>query len=298
MPMAAWVDMKLAVISDIHGNYPALAAVMNHVDTWHPDGVIVAGDVVNRGPCSLTCLQRIEQRRRESGWQVIRGNHEDYVLEVLKDPSPRPGLEGAVRENVHWTCLQLGDVRAILEAMPPLVQLYGPDGSEVRITHASMRSNRENMFLDTPEELLRQQIAPAPALFCMAHTHRPFVRQIDGTLLVNAGAVGMPFDGDVRASYARLEWSPAAWYAEIVRVDYDRTRTEHDFYTSGYFEHSGPVAALIFREFQSARPCLFTWMERYRAPVLAGEISVEQAVRLHLASLTPAPGTSDQATAS
>ena len=73
---------KLAVLSDIHGNFAALQAVADHIDRWQPDAVVVAGDIVNRGPRSRDCLRFVLARAAEAGWQIIRGNHEEYVLRV------------------------------------------------------------------------------------------------------------------------------------------------------------------------------------------------------------------------
>ena len=72
--------MKIAVLADIHGNMPALERVTTHIEAWGADQVIVAGDVVNRGPQPRTCLQFVEDKQQSAGWQVVRGNHEDYVL--------------------------------------------------------------------------------------------------------------------------------------------------------------------------------------------------------------------------
>src|SRR5690349_15633113 len=193
---------KLAVLSDMHGNFAALQAVADHIKRWRPDAVVVAGDVVNRGPRSRDCLRFVLARAADSGWRIIRGNHEEYVLRVVRDPSARPGLEGAVRENVGWTARQLGDDLPLIDGWPAQASLQAPDGGEARVVHASMRSNRDNILPDTPDDVVRAQIAPAPPLICVGHTHRPLVRTVDATLVVNAGSAGLPFDGDVRASYA------------------------------------------------------------------------------------------------
>src|SRR3982750_3388825 len=127
---------KLAVLSDIHGNFAALQAVADHINQWNPDAVVVAGDIVNRGPRSRDCLRFVLARATEAGWRILRGNHEEYVLGVVRDPGARPGLEGAVRESVRWTAQQLGDDLALLEALPAQISLRAPDGGEVRVVHA------------------------------------------------------------------------------------------------------------------------------------------------------------------
>src|SRR5215207_9312557 len=109
---------KLAVLSDIHGNFAALQAVADHIDRWQPDAVVIAGDIVNRGPRSHDCLRFVLARAADSGWKIIRGNHEEYVLGIVRDPGARPGVEGAVRENVGWTARQLGDQLATIDRLP------------------------------------------------------------------------------------------------------------------------------------------------------------------------------------
>lgn len=267
--------MKLAVLSDIHGNLAALRATAEDIARWQPDAVVVAGDIVNRGPLPRQCLEFVLERQGRDGWHILRGNHEEYVLNVIADPSPRTGAEEAVRANVRWTAAQVG-APAPLAAMPTIIQLEAPDGGEVRVVHASMRYNRDNVLVDTPDDLLRAQIAPAPPLFCCGHTHRPLIRQIDDTLVVNAGAVGLPFDGNTHASYARLTWQQPGWQAEIVRVAYDRNQVARDY--EPFLAESGPVAPIIFAEFQLALPRLSTWFRRYDAALLAGAITPAQAV--------------------
>lgn len=271
--------MKIAIIADIHANLSALEEVEQAVDTWGPDVVAVAGDTVNRGPRPRECLERVLRRARHDGWLVIRGNHEGYVINVARDPSGRPGVNGAIRESVRWTARQLGGI-AELMLMPAHRSISGPDGGEVRVVHASMRHDRDNILVNSPDEELRRQIAPAPPVFCCGHTHRAFVRTIDATLVVNAGSVGLPFDGDPRAGYAQLEWRRDGWHATIVRVPYDRERARRDIMTSGMVESEPASAAIIAAELEDARPYMAKWVGQYDERVIAGELSAyESAVR-------------------
>ncbi|HEX7974983.1 MAG TPA: metallophosphoesterase, partial [Anaerolineales bacterium] len=73
--------MKLAVLADIHANYVALQAVAAHIQAWQPDAVIVAGDVINRGPRPAECLHFVLEKEKTEGWRLVRGNHEDYVID-------------------------------------------------------------------------------------------------------------------------------------------------------------------------------------------------------------------------
>jgi putative phosphoesterase len=280
--------MRVAILADIHGNLAALEAVADDIARWRPDAVAVAGDIVNRGPRSLACLRFVQARAADSGWRVIRGNHEDYVIDVARRPDLRPpGLEGAVRANVRWTRTQLGDAAAELELLPERLSLEGP-GGELRVVHASMRHNRDNILPDTPEDELRLQIAPAPPAIAVGHTHRPLVRRVDETLVVNVGSVGMPFDGDVRASYGRLEWR-GGWEAQIVRVPYDRRRTLRDFEEQAFLRDGGPAAPVVFDEFLTAHPRLSGFITGYGQAVLAGALTPREAARRYLAAIATPP---------
>ncbi len=275
--------MKLAILADIHGNYAALEIIAEHIDRWHPDGVIVAGDIVNRGPRSLECWRFVQNRQQTSGWKVISGNHDLYVLHQARDNRKQTGAQEAVRQNALWTRQQLGEAVWELADLPEQISLAGIAGEEVRIVHASMRSNRDNIFIDTPDAELREKIAPAPAVFGCGHTHKPLVRRIDATLVINVGSVGMPFAGDLRACYAQIMWDGTAWQAELIRLEYDRERTRRDFQESGFLDQSGPTARLLFDEFLTARPRLNRWLTTYVGPIDAGELSVEESILRYMA---------------
>lgn len=271
--------MKLAVLADIHANLPALQAVLEHIDHWQPDVVVVAGDIVNRGPRPLECLQLVQERQRGRGWLSLLGNHEEYVLYQTKPEAPRQGPAFEIFRNSYWTLQQLAGDVAALEALPFQQTVMAPDGRLARIVHASARGTRDGVFPVTPDEELRAQIGrPRVPLFVVGHTHWPLVRQIDGTLVVNVGAVGMPFDGDRRASYGQLTWRRGEWRAEIIRLGYDWEWAERDFFETGFIEQAGPLAQLMLVELRQARSQLYAWTMAYEAAVLAGQLSLAESV--------------------
>jgi putative phosphoesterase len=277
--------MKVAVLADIHGNLPALNVVIDHIDAWAPDRVVVAGDVVNRGPRPLECLQLVIAKKRTDGWLFVRGNHEDYVLKQAQPDAERSGPEFEISESAYWTLQKLNGNVNDLRAWPFQVALPTPNDQEVRIVHASMRNNRDGIYPDTPDQELRQKILPPPAVLCVGHTHRPLVRCIDQTLVVNVGAVGMPFDGDYRAAYAQLTWQDNGWQAKIVRLDYDQAQTEDDFFDTGFFDEAGDLVQIMLLEFRQSRAHIHRWSQRYEEAVLAGRISLAESVRSYLASI-------------
>jgi len=285
MPLYNACPMKIAVLADVHGNLPALQTVSADIDAWRPDAVILGGDLVNRGPRPAACLRFALAQQRQAGWRFVRGNHEDYVLDQARPDAARSGPEFELARNGYWTYQRLDGQTADLEAMPFQISVDGPDRKEVRVVHASMRGNRDGIFPHTPDAELRRQIAPAPAVFCVGHTHRPLIRTVDQVLVINAGSVGMPFDGDKRAAYAQLTWQNGLWHAEIVRLGYDHDQMERDFFETGFIEGAGDLARIMLVEFRQARSHIHIWAARYESAVLAGQITVADSVNRYLESL-------------
>ena len=105
--------MKIAVISDIHGNIPALETVTADIEQWQPDCVVVDGDIVNRGPRSREALEWVLARHESDAWQLVRGNHEDYILEcaaangrIASTTSGPNEILGTKRPSMMSTCSQ------------------------------------------------------------------------------------------------------------------------------------------------------------------------------------------------
>ncbi len=275
--------MKVAVISDIHANLPALEAVLDDVERWRPDVVVVNGDVINRGPQPRECWTLVWDRAQREGWHLTIGNHEQYVLEHADGRIPRGSPQFYLYYLAYWTYLHVKDVIEDIRALPFDVQFRLEDGHSLYITHASPRHVRDGLYPDMPNDALLERMPTHVKAMCVAHTHRAFVRWLEGRVVVNAGAVGLPFDGDPRASYARCVCHRGRWDASIVRVPYDRAAAERAFESTGFLDEVGPIAHLVLVEFREARSQLYQWTVRYQEAVLQGELSLEEAVRRFLA---------------
>jgi predicted phosphodiesterase len=279
--------MKIAVLTDIHANFVALQAVSAQIEAWGPDRVFMAGDLVNRGPRPAECLRFVQEKMQSEGWQWVRGNHEDYVISQARKDIPHHGPHFEVHKASYWTYQQLGCDVSALKSMPFKQSLLDPGGHEVRIVHASMRGLRDGIYPETSDTALEAKIkgnssaspVTPPAVFCVGHTHRPLVRRLDSTLVVNAGSAGLPFDGDTRPAYAQLTYHKGKWNAEIVRVEYDLQAAERDFYTSGYLPDAGPLVELVLVELREARSQLYNWSIRYQDLAWRGEITMDDSVR-------------------
>lgn len=277
--------MKLAILSDIHGNWPALAATLADVDGWRPDRVLVNGDVVNSGPSNVACWEAIARRTAADGWIVLRGNHEEYVAEWRDYAGPRHGPAYDLIRLSEWTYRQFSDPAAVaaMAALPERWQWTAPDGSRLVAMHASPLGNRAGIYPFTTDEEARRKIVPGAAVFLTAHTHVPHQRLLDGTQVVNTGSIGLPGDGDGRASYGRVTWQARrGWRAEIVRVAYDRAAAERDFFTSGFLAEAGPEAEMALVEFRAARDARTRWRAIYGERVRNGQLTLAETIRRFL----------------
>lgn len=271
--------MKIAILSDVHGNLPALQAVLDDITRWGPDQVVVNGDVINRGPNNLACWQLVYEKVQTAGWKILRGNHEEFVLKSATPGLVQEGPEAEVRRFSDWTFTQIKQHALELAALPDRWTWTAPDSSVILATHASYVSNRLGVYPNNTDEELRARLSPLPDLFITAHTHRALTRPLDGSLIVNIGSVGLPFDGDWRASYGRFIWSKGeGWTTDLQRLNYDRDQAIKNLQTSGFLAEAGPFAKLVLVELKIARGLIHRWHHDYQEPFFAGEITMQEAV--------------------
>lgn len=270
---------RLAILADIHSNLPALEAVIADIGSQAVDEVIVAGDLVGRGPQGSGVVRRIA----ELGWACVKGNHEDYLLDLRSDlgsgrlPDGWRSANDSAWACARWMADELSAADAtFIDALPP--SLVPRTARDVRVVHGTPASNREGIGPWTPDAQLAEIVASVDeAVLVCAHTHRPLVREIGGTLVVNTGSVGLPFTGDPRAQYALLtaDAPPDAsltddpargrWHVEHRSVDYDRALTRRAYLETGFLAAGGVVSALLAVELETARSVLvpyLAWVEK------------------------------------
>ena len=214
--------MKLAVVSDVHGNLAALEAVIEDLGSVKPDLVVHGGDLVFNGPHPAECLDRI----RELGWPGVLGNT-DEALWALPPTFP----ESAVRTFsviADATTSLLGAERvAWLQTLP----LEWRDADRVAVVHAVPGDTWKVVPTGASDAELQEIYGPlAVRLAVYGHIHRPYVRNVGDFTLANSGSVGMPFDGDRRAAYLLVEDGRP----EIRRIGYNVRRHVADLERSGY----------------------------------------------------------------
>ena len=222
--------MRLAIVSDIHGNMTALEAVIADLEHRGVDRVVHAGDLVLGGCRPVEVIDAV----RELGWPGIVGNTdqllwrpEEHAVQARRAPK-LGGLLTLLFD--HWapaTRALLGDRR--LGWLRDLPTDYRAE--DLALVHASPGDLWRAPSPDAGDEELEQTYRACDARITVyGHIHRPFVRQLATAVIANSGAVGSPFDGDPRASYQLLENGRA----QVVRVQYDVAGEARLLMRSGY----------------------------------------------------------------
>lgn len=273
--------MKLAVLSDIHGNVPALEAVLEDILHWQPDEVVVNGDVINRGPYSGAVLRLLDEALPHARRNL--GNHESFTLFSAEHPLGPEDPKYDLRRLAQWTAGELGPALEPIRDWGEHIDRTGLEGgASLHITHGSRLGNRDGIGPSTQDEDLPDKLGERRDLFVASHTHRPMMREFDGGLVVNIGSVGQPLDGDERAAYGRFELRHGQWQAQIRRVAYDKAQAIRDFHDSGFLHHAGPVGWLIYSEHRLNAMHVGPMMRRFLPSIEAGELSVREAVGHYL----------------
>jgi len=212
--------MRIAIFGDIHGNLQALEAVLADIASQKPDAVYCLGDLVGYGANPNEVTERI----RREGFPTIMGNYDDGVG-FDRDECGCAYREDAERErgqrSLEWTKARVtARNKAYLRALESEIR-FEVDGTRVLLVHGSPRKMNEYLFEDRPRSSFERLAASSDAdVIVFGHTHRPYVKDVDGVRFVNAGSVGKPKDFDWRACYVILDPSGAAAPA-FRRVDYD-----------------------------------------------------------------------------
>jgi putative phosphoesterase len=214
--------MLVALIGDVHGNLPALEAVLADAEARGAGPVWNVGDFTGYGPFPDEVVKRLQQPHVVN----IIGNYDQKVLKFERKSAK--WRKSKLHEKwlaFGWAWEHLSQVsRDYLRSLPEQRRLE-VKGRRVLLCHGSPESVDEHLWSATPEKRMRQLAAMARAdLVVCGHSHEPFRRDVQGVVFVNTGSVGRPDDGDPRASYALAEITRSDMETEHLRVAYDLER--------------------------------------------------------------------------
>lgn len=231
--------MRILVVSDIHANWPALAAI----DEPH-DVCLCLGDLVDYGPDPLPCVRWAMEHADHS----IRGNHDHGVAQGI-DVNGSRGYRflTQVTRQAHWQALG-GDERRYLLRLP-LRKRLELNGKRFLLVHATPRDPLDEYLMNDPEGWARRVAGAEADIVCVGHTHMQFNLVADGVVILNPGSVGQPRDGDPRAAYAIIEDGRI----ELKRVDYPVEETIARLEASDLPERAKRLAAESLRSGRLSR---------------------------------------------
>ena len=236
--------MRIAVVSDIHGNLAAFEAVLADLQQTSPDLILHGGDLPHGGASPEEIVDHI----RDLGWQGVVGNADEILfapetLENFAVQSSAPAsLWDAVRETAVWTRSALGEERLAWLRRLPRVHIHGP----MALVHASPESAWRAPEPESGDAELESVYGPlGKPIVIYGHIHRSYVRQVSGMVVANSGTVNLSYDGDPRAAYLLLDGSTPT----IRRVEYDVDKEVNALSSCGL-----PHADWISKMLVTARP--------------------------------------------
>ena len=236
--------MKIAVLSDIHGNMQALEAVLEDIRTNNCDKVFCLGDLAMAGPEPQKVIDIV---KKQTDWTVIQGNTDkmiaDFTPEILKNTEKAfPVMGHALADDVLFLS---DDAKSFLKNLPAQKEL-NVDGVKVLLVHGSPRRNNEDILPDMSLEKVEEIIESTDAdlIFC-GHTHVPAGYQTSKKqTVVNVGSVGRPMTPDAKSCYCIAEFNNGEFSIEHRLLDYDREKAA-EIMQSRAFDGAEKLAQMI-----------------------------------------------------
>jgi putative phosphoesterase len=212
---------RVAVITDLHANLPALEAVLMRIDELAIETIYCGGDLVGYGPHPNEVCHLIE----DNAIATIYGNYDYAIGRDLEDCGCAyiDKHDRAIGQlSIDWTLAHTNErAKAFMRELPFDLR-FELAGRRIRLVHGSPRKVNEYLFEDKPARTFERIAALADCdVLVFGHTHKPWRHEHGGVLFVNCGSVGKPKDGDPRASFAVLGEGEAGLEVTIERVAYD-----------------------------------------------------------------------------
>ena len=247
--------MKVAVLADIHGNLPALNAVLEKIEDEFITQILVAGDI-SGGPYPLEVIKRL----RALNTHFIRGNFEDYLINIYSNPTNSGWYTSKQWSPTRWAYERLdNDSLEFIKSLSEEKIVTIPDTEDIYMVHKLFQKmspidtsgilypyNDKDMF-DSHLKSINQSV------LIFAHNHVPFNQKINGCLVLNPGSVGCPLNGKIGAHYAVMEWKKDHWEAQLRSTDYSINLINKAFTKSGFLKEGGIMARALLQSINTGR---------------------------------------------
>jgi len=240
--------MRFAVLSDIHGNLPALEAVIGDLAEQGFDKLILAGDYIG-GPHPVESINMLLPYDPV----MISGNSDSNLIRLRNDKAPEEWYESLQFSLLRWANNNVDDRTIdILQSLPEQRSIPLTGSNAIRVVHGSPRNQAESIFPESDPETLEIAFSKIKeqVLIC-GHTHVPWKIERNGRLALNPGAVGGPLNGQVCAHYAILDRGRDCWDVEHRSVIYDISLIRKAFDESGLLHEGGALARAFLRSIET-----------------------------------------------
>lgn len=238
--------MKVAVISDIHGNMQALGAVLEDIKKERCDKIFCLGDLAMAGPEPVKTLELLKKMHDNSEIIIIQGNTDEMIanceisIPLVKEKFP---IMGNALEN---DCELIPDnLKTFLQNLPKNAELE-IEGVNILLVHGSPRKNDENILPEMKQEQIEEIISgvDADVIFC-GHTHMPCGYMTNsGKIVVNDGSVGRPFTQNPQACYVVAKFNDGKTEITHKFLDYDRQKAA-EILSMRTFEGADKLAQIL-----------------------------------------------------
>ena len=236
--------MKVAVLSDIHGNFQALESVMEDVKANNCEQVFCLGDLAMAGPQPWMVIEYV---RKQNNWAGIQGNTDkmiaDFSPEILQNVKNNfPVMANALADDVIFIEEDKKDYLRNLPAQKELTL----EGVKLLLVHGSPRRNNEDILPDMPLKIIEEMLegTNADLIFC-GHTHVPAGYQTNKKqTVVNVGSAGRPMTDEPKACYVIADFQDGGFSIEHRFIDYDR-QTAADIMSARNFDGADKLAQMI-----------------------------------------------------
>lgn len=212
--------MKFTLIADIHGNLPAIEAVLRHASTQNAaQSILNLGDLTGYGPFP----EEVVRWSRNNRTINILGNYDKKVLSKSHRKSGWDALKNEDKRAMFaWTYQALSKTSRKYLSTLPETHLVDLEGIKILMTHGSPESISEHLGANTSEDRFAALADKTNAdIILFGHSHQPFTKTVNNMQFINPGSVGRLDDGDPRASYAVLEIDHGEIHVQFFRVPYD-----------------------------------------------------------------------------
>lgn len=242
--------MKIALISDIHGNLVAFEAVLKAIEADVPDQLICLGDCAADGPLPRECLKKL----KDLACPVIMGNTDTDLLELEDLEQVDDEVQQKFRDIEWWNKQQLmQEDLEFIRMFHPTYSVQLNQNTELLCSHGSPRSFHDAILADTPDDDVKAMFEGTDAQFCAGgHTHVQMMWRLNHRTLINPGSVGLPFDrmadgrayNPLRAEYAILEFDEQ----NHLNVSLKRTPVDHKAFEQSVLNSGMPHKEWLLKD--------------------------------------------------